>query len=59
MSNSFFQLHDELDDVERVRADLFDERGAAGNLFFIVGEVLAYDVDDTLLTDTVRPSGWW
>src|SRR5207249_6174750 len=43
------QLHDQLDDVERVGADVLDEAGVAGDRLLVHREVLADDLDDALL----------
>ena len=42
----FLEFHDQLDDVQRVRADVFDEAGTARDLLLVDGEVFAHDIDD-------------
>src|SRR6185437_11944121 len=45
----FFELHDQLDDVERVRPDVFNEGGVPGDGFLVHRQVFADDLDDALL----------
>ena len=40
-----FQLHDEFDDVERIRADILDEAGLVLDLALFDGEMFANDLD--------------
>ena len=47
ISNSSSKLHDELDDVERIRSHIFGERCGTGDLFLVDTQVLADDFDDT------------
>ena len=45
----FFQLHYQLDCVERISAQVVHERSFRGNLFFVDAELGSHDVDDSLL----------
>ena len=50
-----FQLHHQLDDVERVGADVLDEGGRVGDLLLVHAEVFADDLDDALFIFPDRP----
>jgi len=45
----FFEFHHEFDDVERVGPDVFNEGGISSDRLLVYSQVLAHDLDNTLL----------
>jgi hypothetical protein len=45
----FFQLHHEFDCIQRIRPQIIDEMGCAGNLFLFDTELLGDNVEDAFL----------
>mgnify|MGYP007073585307 CR=1 FL=1 len=55
----FLKRHDELDGVERVGTEVFDELGLGGDLFGVHAELFNDDVFDLVLDVVCHVCGGW